>query len=118
MMNNREAMLRDLAALPEWDETGEREVRLSTPTVHLFTPDAGAHWFLIDKDTYNPNNTRYFGLCDLGMGFPELGWVDHVSLVGIRGSLGLEVEVETYVVRTLADGYRRIGEELPTWIPE
>jgi hypothetical protein len=73
---------------------------------------------LIDKDTHYPDNIRYFGLCDLGMGFPELGWVDHLSLVELRGSLGLPIEVEINVVRTLADGYRRIGEEVPSWIPE
>jgi hypothetical protein len=117
-MNNRAAMLRDLAALPEWDDTNERSTLTTTPTVHLFTPDAQAHWFLIDKDTSNPDNTRYFGLCDLGLGFPELGWVDHQSLLGLRGELGLPVEVEAHVVRTLADGYRRIGEEVPSWIPE
>ena len=43
------------------------------PTVKLFTPDAGVAWLLteIDPDDYD----HAFGLCDLGLGFPELSYV-------------------------------------------
>jgi len=115
-MNNRDVMLRDLDRLPEWDSTGEREVKASTPTVHLFMADGGGHWFLTDKDTSEADDVRYFGLCDLGLGFPELGWVDRHSLVTIRGALGLPVEVETHASRSLADGYKRVGESVPDWL--
>jgi Protein of unknown function (DUF2958) len=33
-----------------------------------------------------------FGLCDLGMGGPELGYVSLVELAGVRGKLGLPIE--------------------------
>ena len=41
------------------------------PVVKLFTPDADCTWILTEIDPENPDIA--FGLCDLGMGFPELG---------------------------------------------
>jgi hypothetical protein len=51
------------------------------PVVKLFTPDAGCTWLLTELD---PDDTdRAFGLCDLGLGFPEFGYV---SLTELRPS--------------------------------
>lgn len=60
------------------------------PVVKLFTPDAGATWLLteIDPDDYD----HAFGLCDLGMGMPELGWVSLQELATVRARLGLLIE--------------------------
>lgn len=60
------------------------------PMVKLFTPDAGATWLLteIDPEDYD----HAFGLCDLGLGTPELGWVSLQELATVRGRLGLPVE--------------------------
>ena len=33
-----------------------------------------------------------FGLCDLGMGFPELGYVSLSELATVRNALGLHME--------------------------
>jgi hypothetical protein len=43
------------------------------PVVKLFTPDAGATWLLTELDPGDPDLA--FGLCDLGLGCPELGYV-------------------------------------------
>jgi hypothetical protein len=43
------------------------------PVVKLFTPGAGAAWLLTELDPDDPDIA--FGLCDLGLGFPELGSV-------------------------------------------
>ena len=60
------------------------------PVVKLFTPDAGATWLLTEID---PDETDLaFGLCDLGLGFPELGSVSLSELASVRGRLGLPVE--------------------------
>jgi len=59
------------------------------PVVKLFTPDAGATWLLTEL---NPEDNIAFGLCDLGMGFPELGDVSLDEIADIRGALGLPVE--------------------------
>ena len=60
----------------------------SRPVVKFFTPDAQATWLITSMD----QNGIMFGLCDLGMGFPELGYVSLRELGGIRGSMGLAVE--------------------------
>ena len=41
------------------------------PVVKYFTPFGGATWLISEIDDEN----MMFGLCDLGMGFPELGYV-------------------------------------------
>ena len=43
------------------------------PVVKLFTPWGGCTWLLRELDPENPDIA--FGLCDLGMGCPELGSV-------------------------------------------
>jgi hypothetical protein len=60
------------------------------PVVKLFTPDAGCTWLLTEIDPENPDIA--FGLCDLGMGFPELGSVSLAEIAALRGGLGLAVE--------------------------
>jgi hypothetical protein len=60
------------------------------PVVKLFTPDAGATWLLTEIDPEDPDIA--FGLCDLGLGFPELGSVSLAELAAVRGRLGLPVE--------------------------
>ncbi len=60
------------------------------PVVKLFTPDAAATWILTELST--GDNDIAFGLCDLGLGFPELGYVRISELEALRGPLGLPVE--------------------------
>ncbi|VVE57921.1 transposase [Pandoraea iniqua] len=60
------------------------------PVVKLFTPDAGATWLLTEIDPDDRDHA--FGLCDLGLGMPELGWVSLRELVAVRGRLGLPIE--------------------------
>lgn len=60
------------------------------PVVKLFTPDAGATWLLTDMDPEDAD--RAFGLCDLGLGFPEMGWLSISEISSVRGPLGLNVE--------------------------
>lgn len=61
-----------------------------SPVVKLFTPDAGATWLLTEIDPDDDDHA--FGLCDLGLGFPELGYVSLAELATVRGRLGLPVE--------------------------
>lgn len=60
------------------------------PVVKLFTPDANCTWLLTEIDPENPDIA--FGLCDLGMGFPELGSVSLSEIASVKGQLGLPVE--------------------------
>ncbi len=60
------------------------------PVVKLLTPDAGATWLLTEIDPGDEDHA--FGLCDVGLGVPELGYVSLAELMTVRGRLGLPVE--------------------------
>ena len=62
------------------------------PVVKLFTPWGGATWLLSELD----ERGIAFGLCDLGHGDPELGYVDIDDIEAIRGPFGLRVERDRY----------------------
>jgi hypothetical protein len=55
------------------------------PVVKLFTPARACVWLLTELDPHDPDIA--FGLCDLGMGFPELGSVSLSELIAVRGEL-------------------------------
>lgn len=60
------------------------------PVVKLFTPWANATWLFVDLDPGDEDTL--FGLCDLGHGYPELGYVLLSDLEELRGPGGLRVE--------------------------
>jgi len=64
------------------------------PVVKLFTPDGSATWLLTELDP--DDNDIAFGLCDLGMGCPELGSVRISEIKSARGPLGLPIERDLY----------------------
>jgi hypothetical protein len=66
------------------------------PVLKLFTPDAGATWLLTEMDP--DDHDHVFGLCDLGVGYPELGWVSLAELATVRGRLGLAVERDQHFI--------------------
>lgn len=61
------------------------------PVAKLFLPGSGATWLLSELD---PDNTTIaFGLCDLGLGFPELGTVFTKELEELtHPHLGISIE--------------------------
>lgn len=56
--------------------------------VKFFTPDANATWYATEFD----GDDLFFGWCDLGLGFPEIGYFSLAELQSLRGGLGLPVE--------------------------
>lgn len=78
------------------------------PVVKLFTPDAHATWLLTELDPEDGDTA--FGLCDVGIGMPELGNVRISDLASIVGPLRLPIERDLYFVakRTLSD-YSRLA---------
>lgn len=111
-MSNRDKLIAALAALPEYRG---QQVNAHTPATKVFTPDAAATWFLCQREG-NPDEVRYFGLCDLGLGFPELGYVDHTELLQLKGRFGLPVELDEWFDGNLADGYRQLHLSVPDWL--
>lgn len=85
----REQLLRNGRLMAERQEQGQPEPDF-LPVVKLFTPDANCTWLLTELDPEEPDIA--FGLCDLGMGSPELGSVRISELESVRGVLGLPVE--------------------------
>lgn len=82
------------------------------PVVKLFTPDAGCTWLLTEVDPDEPDIA--FGLCDLGMGCPELGNVSLAEIEALRGRLGLLVERDLHFkaakcLTAYADEARKAG---------
>lgn len=78
------------------------------PVVKLFTPDAHATWLLTELDPEDGDTA--FGLCDVGIGMPELGNVRISELASIVGPLKLPIERDLYFVaqRTLSN-YARLA---------
>lgn len=60
------------------------------PVVKFFDPSGAATWLVTEMMPAEPD--ILFGLCDLGMGYPELGYVSLAELQGVRGGLGLGIE--------------------------
>ena len=83
------------------------------PVVKLFTADGNATGLLTEL---NPDIDLAFGLCDLGLGQPELGYVSLQELAAARGPLGLPLECDRFFTPTrtiaayadLAREHRRI----------
>ena len=71
------------------DVASEIETLDHKPVVKLFNPVGAATWLITELD---PANDMLFGLCDLGMGSPELGYVPLKELEAITGPLGLGIE--------------------------
>lgn len=64
------------------------------PVVKLFTPDCGCTWLLTEV---NPKNKGlFFGLCDLGHGVPELGFVSLDEIKSVRGPSKMPVERDIF----------------------
>ncbi|KWV43840.1 single-stranded DNA endonuclease [Rhizobium altiplani] len=58
------------------------------PVVKWFTPWANATWLVTEMEP----DGRCFGLCDVGQGTPELGYVSVEELESIKGPFGLTIE--------------------------
>ena len=60
------------------------------PVVKFFDPCGAATWLITESLPHEPD--LLFGLCDLGTGFPELGYVRLSELSVVAGRLGLGIE--------------------------
>ncbi len=75
--------------------------------VRLFTPDAHATWLLAALDPAD-GDTAY-GLCDVGIGTPELGHVKLSDLASIVGPLKRPILRDLYFRPTRSLGVRPAG---------
>ena len=76
----------------------ERELRANSakrpkasevqPVLKLFNPMGAATWLFTELD----DDGILYGLCDLGMGFPELGYASLEEIQAVRLPFGLKIE--------------------------
>lgn len=64
--------------------------------VKLFTPWTGATWLISEIS----EDGTAFGLCDLGHGSPELGYVSLSEIQALRSRTGLRVERDRFFTAT------------------
>ena len=80
------------------------------PAVKLFDPAGQAFWVLWE---YDPDDKMGFGLCDLGLGFPEIGSVSLVELRALKSVLPIERDM---MVETRFDGYKSRNLPVPGYL--
>jgi len=67
------------------------------PVVKLYAPWGVACWLLTEL---MEDGDTLFGLCDLGFGCPELGYVSWADLEALRGPLGLGIRRDEHFAPT------------------
>jgi hypothetical protein len=82
------------------------------PVVKFFNPSGAATWLITEMMPYEPD--VLFGLCDLGMGYPELGTVTLSELQRARGRFGLGIERDLlfrprFTLSAFAEAASRLG---------
>lgn len=104
--------LDQLAELPAIGHTDG--VKGDLPAVYLWLLNTNATWIVWE---YDPDNRIGFGLCDLGLGFPELGYVDMNEIASVAESQGLPVQRDPGLTTRFA-GYKNLSLEVPSFLVE
>jgi len=87
-------------------------VKGDLPAVYVFMPGTSVTWVLWE---YDPESNEAFGLADLGLGFPELGYVSVSQLEEIKSPDNLPVEVDVSI-KTRFAGYKTAGVPIPSFL--
>lgn len=109
----READLQQLQA--NWTQQQplkgtEREIDFE-PVLKLFDPYGSSTWLITELE---PGNSLAFGLCDLGFGEPELGYLclDEIASITMRGCRRIEQDIHFSAKKSIsayASEARRLG---------
>jgi hypothetical protein len=89
--------------LADADRDGEHDPR---PVLKLFNPCGAATWLLTEIVEEEEEDTILFGLCDLGFGSPELGYVSLAELASVRlmgGALRIERDEHFTATKTISE---------------
>lgn len=98
----------ELNKLPKLGETDGLKGDLPAVTFTM----GKATWVLWE---YDPDERTGFGLCDLGMGFPEIGYVNLDEVCKTSNSLGIELWCE-FGIDTRFAGYEKLSLEVPGYL--
>ena len=84
-------------------ETSERNFD-PRPVVKLFNPCGAQTWLITEIE---PGTNNAFGLCDMGMGSPELGYVSITELAELEipgwRNMGIERDIHFNPVMTISE---------------
>jgi len=86
------------------------------PVVNLFTPGGSARWLSTEIDPIDSD--RAFGLCDLGHGHPDPGYVSLREIEVLHDKLGLRVERDLHFVANKplsGPPFAPAGSRQPRW---
>ena len=72
---------------------GVNRDRDHVPVVKFFNPAGAATWLFTEMDA---DGDTLFGLCDLGLGCVELGYVSLRELASIKTRFGLKIERDAW----------------------
>ena len=87
---------KELERLAENAKDGHKEDHDPRPVVKLFGGSAGT-WLITEARPHGKNDIELFGLCDPGVGFPEIGYCSLGELLSIRfPPLGLPIERDKF----------------------
>jgi hypothetical protein len=79
-------------------KNNEMHEKFRKPYLKLFSPVGSSTWLIseIESGSIEQGNAIFFGLCDLGMGNPEMGAVSMQELASVRLPFGLGIERDLY----------------------
>ena len=84
-------------ALPELRSTEEIPCEDKTRVVKFFNPLGSQTWEIVEgSEDPVSSDWLFFGLCDLGFGSPEWGYVSLSELEAIKLPFGLGIERDIY----------------------
>lgn len=75
------------------DSNNNKVPEQRVPYLKLFNPCGPATWLITE---YNEGTGLFFGLCDLGFGFPELGYVSLEEIESVDLPFGMKIERDQY----------------------
>ena len=110
-MNMKQQIERAVAKLPPLYST-DGATSTSQVCVYLFLPEGDATWILWEWDA---EDRIAYGMCDLGLGFPEMGSVGLDEILEVRTPrFRLPVEMDTSLA-TIGDAYEHRRYPVPDW---
>jgi len=84
------------ATLPALYSTSEVEAEDKKIVCKFFNPIGAATWYICEGDEQTDGDWLMFGLCDLGMGMPEWGYVSLRELESLSLPLGMGIERDKF----------------------
>ena len=85
------------------DQDGTKDFKA---VLKLFDPTGASTWYLSEL---NPDDNIAFGLCDLGVGCPELGYVSLNELSTLKVKMGLGIERDLYFTPKTFDDLQKVA---------